>query len=78
VYSAKRIAFNGKLRHSTGQLRRSLYFLIALFITFPHVVAGQSPSKPRSNTALEDALQVMFGVESFSHATISPDGKNVA
>src|SRR3984885_13967524 len=39
---------------------------------------AQTPAKPKSNPALDDAMRAMFGVRAFQQATISPDGKNVA
>jgi dipeptidyl aminopeptidase/acylaminoacyl peptidase len=39
---------------------------------------AQSSAKPKSNPALDDAMQGMFGVRAFAQAAISPDGKRVA
>jgi dipeptidyl aminopeptidase/acylaminoacyl peptidase len=39
---------------------------------------AQTPAKPKSNPALDDAMRAMFGVRAFQQAAISPDGKNVA
>jgi dipeptidyl aminopeptidase/acylaminoacyl peptidase len=41
-------------------------------------VAAQTPAKPKSNPALDDAMRAMFGVRAFQQAVISPDGKHVA
>ncbi len=40
--------------------------------------AAQTPAKPKSNPALDDAMHAMFGVRAFHLAAISPDGKHVA
>jgi dipeptidyl aminopeptidase/acylaminoacyl peptidase len=39
---------------------------------------AQTPAKPKSNPALDDAMHAMYGVRAFQQATISPDGKRVA
>jgi len=39
---------------------------------------AQTPAKPRSNPALDDAMRAMYGVRAFQQAVISPDGKRVA
>jgi dipeptidyl aminopeptidase/acylaminoacyl peptidase len=39
--------------------------------------AAQTPAKPKSNAALDDAMRAMFGVRAFQQAAISPDGKHV-
>jgi dipeptidyl aminopeptidase/acylaminoacyl peptidase len=41
-------------------------------------VTAQTPAKPKSNPALNDAMRAMFGVRAFQQASISPDGKHVA
>jgi dipeptidyl aminopeptidase/acylaminoacyl peptidase len=74
---AERFPFRDKVRNWEKALRPTLLFLIA-FLVFPHGLAGQLPSKPQSNPALDHAMQAMFGVQSFQQATISPDGKRVA
>src|SRR3984885_12018297 len=52
-------------------------FLTGCFLLAVTAVA-QTPAKPKSNPALDDAMRAMFGVRAFQQAAISPDGKAVA
>ena len=77
MYSAKRLPRSVKARNLEQALWISFCLLI-VFLTFPRGLAGQFPLKMQSNPALDHAMQVMFGVQSFQQATISPDGKRAA
>jgi dipeptidyl aminopeptidase/acylaminoacyl peptidase len=56
----------------------TLYLLLASCWLMCGNALAQTPAKPKSNPALDDAMQAMFGVREFQQASISPDGKHVA
>jgi hypothetical protein len=56
----------------------TLYLLLASCWLMCGNAVAQTPAKPKSNPALDDAMQAMFGVREFQQASISPDGKHVA